>query len=96
MLKKLILKFLGNYLEKKAELYEGTPESGKPWYQSKSILVGVYLSVVGLYETARTVARLTKGVELPEFPTEIHALAGSILGPLVIQGRINANKPIEP
>jgi hypothetical protein len=37
---------------------------------------------------------MIKGVQFPEIPEEVLAGLAMVLGPVIIQGRIDANKPI--
>jgi hypothetical protein len=81
-------------LEKKAGLYEGTPEEGKAWYQSKTILAAIVLFLVNAYYGISKLVFMIKGVQFPEIPEEVLAGLAMVLGPVIIQGRIDANKPI--
>lgn len=94
MISQLLQKILGSYLEKKAELYEGTPEDGKPWYRSKVILGGIVVIARSLYLGISTLLVQSGKAPLPAIPPVVDSVLGSILGAVVIHGRIDANKPI--
>ncbi len=94
MIKALLQKMFGSYLEKKAELYDGTPTEGKAWYKSKTVLAGIYLALRGLYEAASVISVSAGKPKLPEIPAGLDAIITAVLGAAVVQGRVNSNKPI--
>lgn len=93
-MKSILAKFLGKYLESKAELYDGTPDSGKAWYKSKTILAGIAIFLRGIYEGASQLAVTSGKSPLPPIPPVVDSLLISLLGATAIHGRINANMPI--
>lgn len=94
MIKNLLARLFGTYLEGKADLYDGTPSEGKPWYKSKTILGGIVIVLRGLYEGASAIMVQAGKPPLPSIPPVVDALLGTVLGAAVIKGRTDANQPI--
>lgn len=94
MFKNLLAKIFGSYLERKAELYEGTPTEGKPWYKSKTILAGIVVMLRGLYEGASQIMVTAGHTALPPIPTAVDGILGTLLGMAAIKGRVDASEPI--
>lgn len=93
-MKSLLIKMFGNYLGKKAELYEGTPEDGKAWWKSKTVLAGIAITLRGLYEGVSQVMVTSGKPPLPPIPPAVDSLLGVVLGGAAIHGRVNASQPI--
>jgi hypothetical protein len=94
MLKEFLAKIFGGYLEKKAELYDGTPTEGKAWYKSKAILAGIIVLLRGVYEGASAIMVQSGHAPLPSVPPVVDSILGIILGGAAIKGRVEANQPI--
>lgn len=94
MFKGLLTKLFGGYLGKKAELYDGTPTEGKAWFKSKTVLAGIYTVLRALYEGTSAVLVMAGKPKLPDVPDAVDGIVGTILGIAIVEGRINASKPI--
>lgn len=95
MITELLQKIFGGYLEKKAELYEGTPTEGKVWYKSKAVIAGLVVVLRGLYEGISAVMVSAGKPALPPIPGYVDSILGVILGGAAIQGRVNGSEPIK-
>lgn len=94
MIKNLLAKLFGKYLEDKAGLYDGTPSEGKPWYRSKGILSGIAVFLRGLYELVSALMIQIGKPPLPPIPPFIDAILLSVLGAGAIKGRVEGSQPI--
>lgn len=94
MIRKVLAKLFGRYLENKAGLYDGTPTEGKPWFRSKTVLSGIVVVLRALYEGVSQIMVSAGKPALPAIPPSFDAVLGIVLGTATIQGRISANQPI--
>jgi hypothetical protein len=90
-LKNFVAKLAGKFLGSKLKLTEGKMEDGKKWYQSKTILSGIVIAVIGAYDLVRLNIAPGFGWNLPELPGWIL----SVLGGIGIYGRVTADKQIK-
>lgn len=94
MIKSFLQKMFGKYLESKAALYDGTPTEGKAWWKSKTLLASVYIGLRGVYDGTSAIMSMAGKPPLPQFPTAIDGLVGTILGVVIAKGRVEASRPI--
>ena len=94
-MKNWLVKKMAEYLEKKAELYEGTPKHGQPWFKSKTIWSGLVVLLRSFYEGATILLEQAQVVNLPPIPPILDAFLLGLLGAGSVKGRIDANKPIK-
>lgn len=85
-----IIGWLVKLFENKAQLYDGTPTEGKPWYKSKTILSNIIVMAIGVYYGTSQLMVMNGKPALPEIPNAIL----TILGGLGIYGRLDASKPV--
>jgi len=90
-IKNLIVKKAAKEVERKFNLTEGPMQDGKNWYQSKGVLSGITVVLVGSYEMLRLNLAPQLGWHVPEIPPIVFTL----LGALGIYSRVTADKLIK-
>ena len=78
LLRKIAAKFLAGKIEKTLELQEGTNMESKKWYQSKNIWTGVVTVLIASYETTQKALAPQFGWNLPEIPSFVYMVLGSL------------------
>lgn len=92
--KKLILKIFKKKVEEQLGLYEGGLMETKKWYQSKTILGGIVVALVTIYQVITPVAGQF-GVTLPVIPQGIVDIINVILGTTIVISRVTATTSIK-
>lgn len=94
-LQNLILKVAAKQAVKKLQLKEGPMDGTKKWYQSKTVLGGIYATLRGLYTLVGEVLLPAIGKPpLPPVPPLVDSVAGSLVGSVIVYGRITADRAI--
>lgn len=76
--KKIAAKIAAKKIEKVLDLQEGTAMETKKWWKSKSIWTGVVTVLIAAYETSQKSLAPQLGYELPEIPSFLYMVLGSM------------------
>lgn len=94
MIKDLIAKLIAKTISKKLDLKEGPMEDKKKWYQSKTILGAIVGVLFNAYEGIATTIAPQFGWNLPPMPPVVVTLINTLLGAVVVHGRVSAETKI--
>jgi hypothetical protein len=93
-LQNIAAKLAGKKIANELKLQEGPMEDGKKWYKSKTVWAGVAAFLLNGYEIAAQTVAPSFGVVLPPIPPFVLTLLNTILGPIVIHGRVTADSKL--
>lgn len=95
MIPNWILRLAGKYVAKKINLQEGTMDNTKAWFQSKTVWAGIYATLRALYTVVGQVLLPAFGKPpLPPIPPVVDGIVGSVVGSVVVYGRMTADSKI--
>lgn len=76
--KKIAAKFAAKKIEDALDLQEGTAMETKKWWKSKGVWTGVITVLIASYETSQKALAPQFGYNLPEIPSFIYMVLGSL------------------
>lgn len=84
---------VGKFLKSKLDVQEDKVTDTKKWWTSQTVLSGIAIGLVNLYELAAFLGP-NFGYHLPAIPETVFTLLNSFLGGSVVHGRFTATSKI--